>query len=91
MKMVWTQDGPVLFWTAPKAKGVMDIAHSYVVYRFGKKEKENLNDASKIVAITQDPFYKLPYEGRKSQYKYVVTALDRLQNESKAVTKKIKL
>ena len=33
----------------------------------------------------------LSYQGGKTKYTYVVTALDRLQNESKAVRKKIKL
>ena len=47
--------------------------------------------ASKIVAITTQPFYKLPYEGGKVKWVYAVTALDRLQNESKVVKKKIKL
>lgn len=55
------------------------------------KEKVNLNDPSHIVAITHDEFYKLPYEDGKTKYRYVVTALDRLHNESKSVSKKIKL
>ena len=38
-----------------------------------------------------DTFYKLPYENGKEKWIYVVTALDRLQNESKMVKKKIKL
>ena len=84
-------DGYVLFWTAPKAKNEMDKAVQFVVYRFEKGEKRNLEDPSKIVAITRDTFYKLPYENGKKQYYYVVTALDRMQNESKAVKKKIKL
>ncbi|WP_300724591.1 family 10 glycosylhydrolase [uncultured Bacteroides sp.] len=91
LKPVWTADGYILFWTAPKAKHEMDKAVQYVVYRFDKKEKVNLNNSSKIVAITHNEFYKLPYEDGKTKYTYVVTALDRLQNESKAVKKKIKL
>ena len=51
----------------------------------------NLNDASKIVAITRDTFFPLPYEGGKVKYQYVVTALARLHNESKAVKKQVKL
>ena len=49
---------------------------SYVVYRFGNKEKVNLDDPSHIVAITRNPFYKLPYETGKTKYRYVVTSLD---------------
>ena len=90
-KVVWTQDGPVLFWTAPKAKSEMDRATKYVVYRFAKGEKVNVNDPSHILAITSDAFYRLPYNGGHTQYTYVVTALDRVQNESKAVKKKVKL
>lgn len=91
MKDVWTEDGLILFWKAPESKNVMDEAVQYVVYRFAAKEKVNLDDASKIVAITRQTFYKLPYENGKTKYRYVVTALDRLQNESKPKDKKIKL
>lgn len=91
MKPVWTEDGLVLFWSAPKAKTEMDKAIQYVVYRFEKDEKVNLENSSKIVAITRNTFYLLPYENGKTKYRYVVTALDRLQNESKAVKKTIKL
>ena len=91
LKPVWTSDGYILFWTAPNAKDEMNKAHQYVVYRFKKGEKVNLEDASKIVTITRDTYYKLPYENGKTRYQYVVTALDRLHNESKAVKKKVKL
>ena len=91
MKKVWTEDGYILFWTAPKAETEMDKAIQYVVYRFGPKEKVNLDDPSHIVAITRNPFYKLPYETGKTKYRYVVTALDRIHNESKSVSKKVKL
>ena len=56
-----------------------------------KMKKVNLEDATHIVAITRSNYYKLPYENGKTKYRYVVTALDRLQNESKPVSKKIKL
>ena len=91
MKPVWTEDGYILFWTAPKYKEEMNRAVQYVVYCFNDKEKVNIDDPSHIVAITRDNFYKLPYEYGKTKYRYVVTALDRLHNESKSVGKKIKL
>lgn len=90
-KAVWTADGYMLFWTAPKAKDEMDRAVQYVVYRFDSKEKINLDDPSHIVAVTRDNFYPLPYEDGKAKFRYVVTALDRLHNESKSVAKKVKL
>ncbi len=91
VKKVWTEDGYILFWTAPKAKEEMDRAVQYVVYRFDDKEKVNIDDASHIVAVTRNNFYKLPYKDGKNKYRYVVTALDRLHNESKSVSKKVKL
>ena len=91
VKPVWTSDGYVLFWTAPKGKGWKDEAVKYVVYRFGAKDKVNTVDPTKIVVITAQPFLKLPYDDGKKKYTYVVTALDRLQNESKGVKKKVRL
>ncbi|MBV7528679.1 glycoside hydrolase family 10 protein [Chitinophaga sp. sic0106] len=65
------------------------LAHTkqYVLYRFAENEVINLTDPTKIIAIVQqapDPeFRDLSYvKGRG--YTYVVTALDRLQNESLA-------
>jgi hypothetical protein len=43
------------------------------------------------MTITNVPFYKLPYMNGKDKWTYVVTALDRLQNESKIAKKNIKL
>ena len=91
LKPVWTEDGYVLFWTAPKYKEEMQRAVQYVVYRFAANEDVDIDDPSHIVAVTRDNFYKLPYDDGKVRYKYVVTALDRLHNESKSVTKKVKL
>ena len=91
VKPVWTEDGYILFWTEPKAKDWRDTATKYVVYRFAKGEKINIDDASKMVAITNVPYYKLPYQDGRVKYTYVVTALNRLQNESKIVKKKVKL
>ena len=44
-----------------------------------------------IITITSDTYLKLPYQDGTKEYTYVVTALDRMQNESKAVKKKVKL
>lgn len=91
LKNFWTEDGLVMIWFPPKFKKEMDEACKYVVYRFAKGEKVNLNDASKILIITDNTYLKLPYKNGKSKFTYVVTALDRLQNESKAKKCKVKL
>jgi hypothetical protein len=40
--------------------------------------------------VTTDTHIELPEQPRKTQHIYVVTALDRLQNESSKVKKKVK-
>lgn len=91
LKPIWTSDGYLLFWTAPKGTGWKDEATKYVVYRFAKGERVNLNDASKIVQITSNTFVSLPYDRGAQRYTYVVTALDKMQNESKPSKKAVKL
>lgn len=91
LKEVWTEDGLLLFWTAPKGKGWKDEAAKYVVYRFANGEKVDVRHEKNIVGITTNTFLKLPYEDGKTQYTYVVTALDRMANESKGAKEKVKL
>lgn len=91
VKPIWMEDGYVLFWSAPKAKRWDDVAHKYAIYRFGKGERIDISTASNLVTITDKTFYKLPYRDGKTQYTYVVTALDRMSNESAIVKKKVKL
>ncbi|MBQ9670463.1 MAG: family 10 glycosylhydrolase [Prevotella sp.] len=91
LKIIAMNDGNVLFWTAPKGKHWHDVVTQYVVYRFNKGEKIDLNDASKIIATTRNTFYKLPASQAYSQATYVVTALDRMSNESKGAKKKVAL
>jgi hypothetical protein len=91
LKAIWMPDGYYLFWVAPKGKNWNDVASKYVVYRFEKGEKINLDDPSKIQAITANTLYKLPFVDGATNYVYVVTALDKMSNESKAKKKKIKL
>ena len=54
-------------------------------------EKVNLEDPSHILCITRETSIPLSYQRGSKSYVYVVTALDRIQNESKGVKKKIKL
>ena len=91
LKPLWMEDGYVLFWTAPKYRDEMDRAVNYAIYCFAEGEKVDLNDATRLVAVTANTFYKLPYRDGKKKYTYVVTALDRLHNESKSVKKRVKL
>ena len=65
--------------------GELDKAVSYVVYRFPKGEKMNINNAENILAITRSTSFILDDGKNPFDFKYLVTALDRLSNESKAV------
>ena len=91
LKPKWVDGVYALFWMAPKAKNKGDEAVKYVVYRFAKGEPINIDDPSKIYAITTDQFVRLPYQGGHTKWVFAVTALDRLQNEGKVVKKKVKL
>jgi len=91
LKPLWTPDGYVLFWTAPRGKGWKNEATKYVVYRFAEDEPINTDNPSHIVAVTDKTFIMLPYENGKRRFTYAVTALDRMQNESKLAKKKVKL
>ena len=74
-------------WQEPKAKKEMDKAKQYVVYRFSPKEKIDTDKPENIVAITRDCKYILNDDDQGCTF--VITALDRLQNESKGVKIKI--
>ena len=91
LKALWAADGYMLFWTAPKARGEMDRARQYVVYRFAKGEETDIDNPAAIVAITSDTWLQLPYATGKQKYTYVVTALDRLHNESRPSKITVKL
>ena len=91
MKVLNIDGDMVLFWTAPSGKSWKDMATKYVVYRFEKGQKTDISNPMNIITITSDTYLKLPYQDGTKEYTYAVTALDRMQNESKAVKKKVKL
>ncbi len=91
VRAIETAEGRMLVWLKRSAKkdDPMNAPWRYVVYRFDKKEKINLDDASNIVAITPDTFYRIP-DDVSGECTYVVTVIDRLHNESKGKKCKIK-
>lgn len=92
LKAEWISDGYALHWDAEQSPVNPESAQYFVVYRFAGNEVLDLNDASKIVAITNKKHYMLPYDKGQSSYRYVVTAVDRFHNESnKGRMKKVKL
>ena len=76
-----------LAWDAPKAKKEMDKAKQFVVYLFEPNEKIDLSNSTKIQAVSHKQSFEL--KGNLIGHTIVITALDRMHNESKGV--KIKL
>lgn len=88
---VFTEDMHFLTWESDKQPLNPESANYFVVYRFKKGEKVNLNDATNILEMTGDNFFVLPYENGETEYTFVVTAVDSFHNESKGTKIKVKL
>jgi len=83
LKAEWTAQGYFLKWKRNGNPKDPKKAQYYVIYCFDDKEKVDLENPSKVVAITRETSYFLPYENGKKKYKYVVTSVDRFHNETK--------
>lgn len=92
IRLMDSPEGKTLVWLTRKSKNPdpMNEPHLFVVYRFDDGEKVNIAKAENIVDITPSPYYVLP-KNETGKSTYVVTVLDRLQNESKGVKCKVKL
>ncbi len=66
-----------LNWTVSNPK---QETLQFAIYRFEKGEQANIS-ASHLITIIRDNSY-IDYASRNKKYKYFITALDRLQNES---------
>ena len=89
IKLRWTAEGPMLTWKAPKGKKWGDVVNRFAVYRFADGEPIDLNDVSKLMTVTYDNALRVPYV-KDGKTTFVVTALDRVGNESKGKKKVIK-
>ena len=70
-------EGETLSWTAPAPQGAASDAVRFVVYRFDEADDCDITDASAIVEVTPRNHFLAVVPGY-----YVVTALDRVNNES---------
>lgn len=74
-----------LDWDEPLKARDGESAYGYVIYRFKAGEQVNLQDASSIIKISFDntlTSYSDDTGQKGVTYQYVVTAIDRLKNES---------
>ena len=89
VKSFRVDDQRVIFWLPSKGSGWKNEAVQYAIYRFEKGESIDLDDTRHLVTLTRETFYEVPATVSVPCV-YVVTALDRMQNESKGVKVKIK-
>jgi hypothetical protein len=77
-------DGVHLNWSKPAPARDHETASGYVIYRFKEGEKISILDPQNILKISFEEFtFFLDTAVEKgSRYNYLVTALDRLKNES---------
>jgi hypothetical protein len=89
LKIKNKENGISLKWKAPKYKALTDSAAYYVVYRYAEKEEVKRGLANKILSIQKSTNFldSTAVEGIK--YNYVITAVDRLHNESEDCTSEI--
>jgi uncharacterized lipoprotein YddW (UPF0748 family) len=76
----------ILKWDKSMPASNGDTAYKYVIYRFDNEQQVNVDNAWHILKIqdgSETTFVDTTSEKGKLQYTYVVTALDRLNNESK--------
>jgi len=76
--------GIQLKWQAPSRASDGETASGYVIYRFNEGEKVSVLDPRNILRISFEefPFFLDTAVEKGRRYNYLVTALDRLKNES---------
>ena len=79
-------EGVTLKWTKPLKAKDGETASGYVIYRFEEGEKINILNPKNILHISFEDFtFYLDTKTEKGKrYNYLVTALDRIKNESEA-------
>lgn len=78
--------GVEISWKEPVVAADGDCAYGYVIYRFEKGEKIDIEKANHIIKISYssiDTKYTDLAVSANHTYTYLVTAIDRLKNESK--------
>jgi uncharacterized lipoprotein YddW (UPF0748 family) len=81
----------LLTWQESEKASDGEGARFYAVYRFSDKERVNTDDPRALCGITPDTQFMDTEAKPNERYTYVVTALDRLWNESETTTRVGKL
>jgi uncharacterized lipoprotein YddW (UPF0748 family) len=92
LKIEDTQKGIQLSWNPPEAAKDGEKARYYAVYRFDKNEAIDLNDPRQILTFCYNTPATTDHTAQKGKnYIYVVTAFDRLHNESESIQMAVKV
>ncbi|RVU02114.1 glycoside hydrolase [Mucilaginibacter limnophilus] len=77
-------NGITLHWLEPLQARDHEPVYGYVIYRFEEGEKTDINDPKHILHIqyNNSTFYQDDTAEKGKTYLYVITAIDRLKNES---------
>ncbi len=91
LKARWTPNGYELQWKRKETTDEMQRQLYFCVYRFNPDEIIDLHSTAHLIAITRETTLLLPYKKGTQEYVYVVTAVDRMHNESQGKARKVKL
>lgn len=92
LRSEWRDDEFYLVWDTEKARNEIEEPKFFCIYRFPKGVDKDIENPKYLIKVTYDTEYKLPYLNGKRNYTYVITTVDRVNNESKrGVARKIKL
>ena len=83
LKARWIPQGYVLEWKRKNTKDEMQKQVYFCIYRFAEGEPIDLSNGKNLVTTTRETGYLLPYQKGTEKYTYVITAVDRMHNESK--------
>lgn len=81
IQFITSSRGNRITWEAPRYNNEMNKAYWYVVYKVSETRFRDELTADNIVTITKSTDYYLPIESKGGLY--VITALDRMKNESR--------
>lgn len=79
-------DGVHLKWSKPQKAKDGETASGFVIYRFNEGDKVHIQDSKHIIKISFEDYLSFidTTVEKAKRYTYVITALDRLKNESEA-------
>ncbi|HET8828364.1 MAG TPA: family 10 glycosylhydrolase [Pelobium sp.] len=86
LKAIRNKEGVTLSWQKPLQVRDGDTAYGYVIYRAEASQKIDINNPNQILKVVYNDSVSFEDQSvkKKVRYKYAVTALDRIKNESGA-------